>query len=166
MAVKLIGLTQTKRRLREISRKADKIASEEVETAGREVYAIARASAPVDEGNLEKSIGLEITHSLTEHRAEIYIDEEAYGGMRNKVPRTVAEYALYAHEQITPYGTKNLGPKSQKKQEAAEPGIIVGGGFMDRAELSVKEGNPVNNKPSLAKRIQNGIRKFMGLFRR
>jgi hypothetical protein len=116
--------------------------------AGQQIQTIAKAMAPLDEGNLEAAIKMhpqsgdfrerdEETGRFTKTIVEVYID------MDMEVPqrpgKTVGDYAFEIHEHLTPMGELNLGPKSIEKQ-LNQPNVEVGGGFMTRAGDKVEEG--------------------------
>lgn len=104
---------------------------------GEKIKELAKSNAPVDEGNLEEAIKMEVDrggiHGRT--RVSVYIDEAMEAG-NNKV---VGDYAILMHEGLAPYGSGayNLGVKSQAK---AAGGGDVGGKFMERA---IKEREPI-----------------------
>lgn len=112
---------------------------------------LARAMAPVDEGNLEEAIKVSPDEDVdvfgmrnVEYRIYIDMDMEAphhnadgsvTKGTEDKV---VGDYAYYVHEYVTPAGNNQLGPESQLKQEA-NGDVEVGGGFMTRAAEEIEK---------------------------
>lgn len=102
--------------------------------------------APVDEANLEKAIkvaefggGRGADGRFMRKTFELYVD----GSMpANEKGKTVGDYAYIMHEHLTPYGPKQLGPRSQAKNAAN--GGKVGGMFLIRAALEVFAGKSIN----------------------
>lgn len=115
--------------------------------AGKDTQRLARAMAPVDEGNLEQAIKLRPEGGTAQLRDEYgrfaKTEIEVYIDVNMPVPgrpgKTVGDYAYEIHEHLTPYGFMQLGPKSQRKQ-ARNGGIEVGGGFLDRAAAEIEQG--------------------------
>ena len=105
----------------------------------------AKARCPVDYGNLEDAIVLRIPRTAfykqlafieVENRPIPQDENEGEWGPRKK-PRTTHEYSYWANELIEPAGPKNLGPKSQAKQNSTT--VQVGGKFIERAILENEE---------------------------
>ena len=134
MGVKIIdtmsvGLTNTLTRTTGATRK---VLSDGTEA----VVKMARQMAPVDEGNLEEAIKSETTRSGIRGRNVhvVYVDEDAE--ISGRPGKRVGDYALLQHENLEPYGPWHLGPKSREKQ-SANPNVVVGGGYIERAAQEV-----------------------------
>jgi hypothetical protein len=111
---------------------------------------LARAMAPRDLANLEKAIKVrpEINSGrlrdefgrFQRTEVEVYIDMDMpVDDPHRKRPATVGDYAWEIHEHLTPYGAKQLGEKSLDKQRR-NSGIVVGGGFLERAATEIEQG--------------------------
>ena len=97
---------------------------------------VAQELAPVKSGALESAIE-PIAVSKNYDTAEVVAGVTVRGDKYSSIDKVYTEdYAEEAHSQITPFGPKNLGPKSRLKNDALT-GISgaggVGGGFMSRA---------------------------------
>ncbi len=91
-----------------------------VETIGFEAGVRAQANAPIDSGDLRRSI-----------RAGKPKDVGG-GGLQVEIAITASEpYALKMHEQLTPFGLFQLGPLSREQPPTREGG--VGGKYVERA---------------------------------
>ncbi len=134
---------QLKLILKRVGNATDRAVMKALVEKGVELRDLARAGAPVDYGNLEQAIKLQHIGDLRGSSGRflagggsvmVYIDNSmpAPSTPGEKGERTVGDYAWYIHENQTPYGPIPLGPKSQEKQDA-NPEVVVGGGFMDRA---------------------------------
>lgn len=97
---------------------------------GKKIQELAVSNAPVDEGNLEEAIKIEIDRGGINGRTRvsIFVDEDMDAGHG----KTVGDYAARMHEGLAPYGSGayNLGEKSRQK---ANSGHNVGGKYMERA---------------------------------
>lgn len=90
---------------------------------------------PVDTGTMESSIFIQEISGRSLQKFSLglgYNPGIPYPASRYKDGRTTGSSFETVHETIAPEGWKNLGKKSQAKQNA-NPDIIVGGGFMRRA---------------------------------
>lgn len=132
MGVKITGVLSTVQRLESLTEDYGDRARRALEKGAKDVQELAQRQAPVDEGNLEAAIKLDHDYQGVNRRKRffVYIDD----GM--PVPgspgKTVGDYSILMHENLAPYGTFGLGPRSQEKQ-AANPDVTVGGKFLERA---------------------------------
>lgn len=124
MAITVSGVDSLLAKLSQTGERAVRGVSEEIKEGAKDIQDLARLQAPVDEGNLEDAIKVEVDRSGINGRiqAYVYVDSDQDTGDG----RTVGEYSNYMHE-----GTYNLGPRSQIKQSAA--GVVVGRKFLERA---------------------------------
>lgn len=124
MAVTVSGVEALLTKLSQTGERAVRGVSEEIKEGAKDIQDLARLQAPVDEGNLEDAIKVEVDRSGINGRIQAYVyvdsDHEADEG------KTVGDYAPRMHE-----GTYNLGPRSRIKQSAA--GVVVGRKFLERA---------------------------------
>lgn len=145
MPVTVDGVISTEEMLLRLDTTAKKRVTSALSKRALMLQAMAIKMAPVDEGNLERAIktrGTEGTRSrddagrFQKRSIEVYIDldMEVVDPHRHK-PATVGQYAYEIHEHLTPAGSKQLGIKSQLKQDTSD--VAVGGGFLDRAVEAV-----------------------------
>ena len=109
-----------------------------VEASGLVVRDIARAMAPVDEGDLESAIESKFRKTLKGYRTEIFVSQTA---TKDSDGKSVFSYAEIIHEELEvgqggAQGTLKLGPGSVEKDLHSDH--RVGGRFLDRA-LVAKE---------------------------
>ena len=121
----------------QVGEKAERLMYQKMLKEAEIICDLARRMAPVDQGNLEDAIQVEeLTGSRNANgqfaRNEIAIwvnpDQAAHHGL-------VGDYAYLMHEYLdigARQMLKRLGKKSQEKQ-AANPDVVVGGKFMQRA---------------------------------
>lgn len=103
-----------------------------------ELQELARKMAPREFGNLEEAIQINGDGKQVRDEAgrfgkiqvEVFIDDTL--PVPERPGHTVGDYVYAIHENLTPRGAWQLGEESQNKQ-AANPSVVVGGGFMDRA---------------------------------
>lgn len=93
----------------------------------------ARSNAPVDKGGLEEAIKSEAVGGGRNQLGQfervsykVFVD----GAMPGADGRPVSDYATIMHEELAPYGTYKLGPKSLEKAAA---GNEVGAKYLERA---------------------------------
>ena len=108
----------------------------------KEVRDLARRMAPLDRGNLEEAIKMRpdegdnasqirnVLGQFVKREYDVYVDMDM--PIEERPGKTIGDYAYEMHEHLTPVGPKNLGLKSEEKQEE-NPDIIVGGGYLTRA---------------------------------
>ena len=145
MGLEVTGVRSVEEMLISLDSKGKKRVVSALYKAAQDTMRLARAMAPVDEGNLEKAIKIsptELGRIRDEYGRFARTEIEVYIDMNMPIPerpgKTVGDYAYEIHEQLTPYGFMQLGPKSQSKQ--ARSGIEVGGGFLDRAAAEIEKG--------------------------
>lgn len=128
------SLTMT---LTQIGERAIRGISDVMKEEGEKIRDLARANAPVDEGDLERAIKMEAERTGINGRTQVYVyvDESVTG----EDGKEVGEYAKLMHEGLAPYGTGLAGdvnnpdyPGSKSKLKAAM-GYDVGGKFLTRA---------------------------------
>lgn len=134
MGVKVSGIEELRLLLEQSGEKAVRgVFNKMVEEAGQ-IRDLARQYAPVDEGNLEAAIKVEVEGGGRDDRGRfvrkavaVYIDPNTPA----EDGKTVGEYAWLMHEHLTPYGPLQLGERSQAKQSGQSG--MVGGKFLERA---------------------------------
>jgi len=126
MGLKVTGISTTALKLQSQAGRTNKAALQEMIAGGQLVHELAVMQAPVDDGNLEEAIKLEID-AANPLRASIsiYVDEDM--SVPGRPGKTVGDYALRMHE-----GDYQLGSISQLKQDS-NPGVIVGRKYIQRA---------------------------------
>lgn len=102
-----------------------------LQIAGETIAETASAMAPRDTGALERSFRVEEAQQgrdafgrFGKAGVTVYVDPLAENPDTGEL---VTDYAGIMHEELTPYGELQLGPKSREK------GGEVGGGFLERA---------------------------------
>lgn len=140
MGVKVEGIGDVSNMIMRLHSTARRRAVKKLHEKGIEMRDLARKMAPVDEGNLENSIKVrpESVDSrardergrFTKTEIEVYVDVDA--PVPNRPGKTVGDYAFEIHEHLTPAGPMQLGPLSEAKNQA-NGGVVVGGGYLDRA---------------------------------
>lgn len=130
--------------LRQNGAKAVKGAFEQMSKEGEEIASLAKQMAPIDEGDLERAIRVRIVGGGRAQggqfaRKEVIV--EVNTNMRTRDGKqSVGEYAYEIHEHQAPFGTKyRLGKRSLEKQ-AANPSVIVGGKYLERAVAEREKG--------------------------
>jgi hypothetical protein len=134
MGVKMKGFEGLNIRLQRIGDETPKLVREQMREAGQDVERLARAFAPVDEGNLEQAI------QALEERGDANRIEVVVGVVDNGT-RNIKTYAEQMHEGLAPHGSGafQLGPLSQAKRAR---GKFVGGKFLTRAWTVVSKSGP------------------------
>ena len=144
--MKVFGLVEVDALLYRVTTEVPRGAAKGLRKTGEDMAALARRMAPVDHGFLEDAIKVDPPKGTPQPRDDrgrfmqkqiiVYVDGTmpAYGN------KTVGDYAYTIHEHQAPVGNLYaLGKRSFEKQ-LADPGVIVGGGFMDRAAEVVMTG--------------------------
>lgn len=109
----------------------------------KEILAVSKENAPIDEGDLEAAHEL----SIVRLNKDDMMIEITVGGTVNGTD--VDSYAWLMHERLAPYGDLNLGPKSIEKNNSNPTGHFVGGKFLDRAIDELE--------PEIIERIKNTL---------
>lgn len=127
-------------RLDQLGDRALRGLSKVITSGAKEIQKQARSNAPVDIGNLEEAIKVDTDRSGSHRRvsATVYVDEtmpavhyNADGSVtKGTEDKVVGDYVMEMHENLTPVGHLQLGPKSLDKSMS---GHQVGGKFMERA---------------------------------
>lgn len=111
--------------------------SDVMKEEGEKIRDLARDNAPVDEGDLERAIKMEVDRSGAHGRTQVYVyvDESVTGDDG----KPVEQYAKLMHEGLAPYGSGLYGdvdnpkyPDTKSKKKKAM-GFDVGGKFLTRA---------------------------------
>lgn len=159
MGVIVEGVEELMWRLRQGGQRAVKGAINQMREEALDIRDLAREMAPVDEGDLERSIkvreeggGRGEGGRFTQKTLVIEIDGDVPAG-KNKLGETVTvgDYAYIMHEYLTPFGRYGLGPRSQAKQDGSN--VLVGGKFLERAVAQQSQG--------LVNRIVEAVREEM-----
>lgn len=140
MAIRLEGADELAVMLRQIGPKATDGIFEQMKIEARSIQNLARSYAPLDHGNLEDAIKMEVLGGGRDARGRfvrkalsVFIDMEA----RGYAGEPMSQYAYLMHEHLTPYGPLKLGEKSAAKDGGRG---IVGGRFLERASEEVSAG--------------------------
>jgi hypothetical protein len=145
MGVKVSGVEKLLYSLRQIGEQAVKGVSDEIRKGAYDIRDLAREYAPVDEGNLEEAILIEINQGDINGRLQafVYIDMEK--AARKSSTGNVGGYAMRMHE-----GFYKLGPLSRRKDAGRGR---VGRKFLQRAvdELG----------PEIMERVQAKIARYL-----
>jgi hypothetical protein len=119
--------------LRQLGPKATDGIFQQMKVEAKTIRDTARSYAPIDHGNLEDAIKMEVLGGGRDARGRfvrkavsVFIDMEAEGHNGE----LISQYAYIMHEHLTPYGPLNLGKKSRAKDGGTG---MVGGRFMERA---------------------------------
>lgn len=149
MGMKITGIAGVLAELRNI---ADLVPANARKTMHRQADKIveeARLNTPVDTHNLEESIHKVVSYEGARGRLKIAIEA---GGEVNGV--NVDLYALKVHEAYeTDVAVNGPGPGTKAKM-LANPGRIIGSGFLTRAAESVES----KLRPSMIQAIVRAIR--------
>lgn len=113
--------------LRNTAERSSRGAREELIKGAKAIQELAIRQAPVDEGNLEKSIKVGSELLSGRKMYTVYVDESVSASTTEHPGLTVGDYAERMHESV--YG---LGILSEAKQDA-NPDIRVGRKFLERA---------------------------------
>ena len=125
MTMRLKGINATLTTFREVDRRFRKAAAAEIEKGAKDIAALARMFAPVDRGDLVKSIRAQRVNDANATKWRVKV-----GGMIGG--RDVSAYAAAAHEgRSTNRKSWSLGKKSREKAQAL--GVMVGPGYLSRA---------------------------------
>ncbi|WKZ86342.1 hypothetical protein N5B55_05150 [Ralstonia pickettii] len=136
MGIEVSGVERLRMVLEQAGERAVRGVFKQMVTEAEGVRDLARKFAPVDEGNLEQAIKVQVEGGGRDERGRfarksvaVYIDmaTPAENG------RTVGDYAWEMHEHLTPYGPLQLGKRSQAKQDGQSE--MVGGKFLERAAV-------------------------------
>ena len=149
MAIKVKGIQTVISTLRESDRRFKAAAAEELEKGAKEIAVLARRMAPIDRGDLTRSIrALRVRNDSQRTAWRVKV-----GGIQSG--RDVDTYAVRVHELM---GLTSGGPgfggllrpgkKSQDKARAE--GVPVGGGYMARALKALG--------PTIQKRITEALK--------
>jgi len=110
--------------------KTNKKALSAMRKGGGKIQDLAQQMAPIDKGNLEDAIITQEDRNGVNGRVRIFIGidpSHSAGDGKN-----VGEYGELIHELLYPGGSWKLGKRSKEKQDA-NPGVQVGGQFIERA---------------------------------
>lgn len=139
MGMEVEGAEQLMVMLRQLGPKATDGIFEQMKVEARSIRNLARSYAPVDHGNLEEAIQMEVLGGGRDARGRfirkalsVFVDMEARG--HNGEP--MSQYAYIMHEHLTPYGPLKLGEKSAAKNAGSGR---VGGRFLERAANEVSD---------------------------
>lgn len=139
MGIRVEGVVSTQRMLARLDSTAKKRVVAELYKLARETMMLARQMAPLDKGFLEKAIKMHPEKMgrqrdglgrFTRTEVEVYIDLSM--AIPGRPGKTIGDYAYEIHEHLSPYGSWKPGKGTQAKQ-AANSGVVVGGGFLERA---------------------------------
>lgn len=148
MGVEVDGIEELKFLLRQAGAKGGKSAFRQMKKEAMEIRDLARQMAPVDEGDLESAIVVnevgggrdKETGRFMQKAIAIEVDgDQTVGNASTGEARTVGDYAYIMHEYLAPYGRFKLGKRSRAKQ-AANPGVMVGGKYLERAVAEREQG--------------------------
>jgi hypothetical protein len=133
MGMQLEGADELMVMLRQLGPKATDGIFEQMKVEAQSIRDLARTYAPIDHGNLEDAIKMEVLGGGRDARGRfvrkalsVFIDMDAEG--YNGEP--MSQYAYIMHEHLTPYGPLNLGKRSAAKDGGSGR---VGGRFLERA---------------------------------
>lgn len=144
MAIRVTGVEDLLATLQQTGQRAERGVSGEIRQGAEDIKDLAIMQAPVDEGNLENAIKVQVDRSGIRGRIQAYVfvdgDEDAGDGKK------VEDYATLMHE-----GVYQLGEKSQQKNAAVGGG--VGRKFLERAvdELA----------PDIMNRVRNAMKRVL-----
>lgn len=131
MGVKIEGVEKLLLNLRQIGEHAVKGVSDEIRRGAYEIRDLAREYAPVDEGNLEEALSIEINRDDINGRLQAFVYIDVGHAARKSVTGDVGGYAMRMHE-----GFYKLGPKSRAKDGGRRR---VGRKFLQRAADELSE---------------------------
>lgn len=116
----------------------------ELKKGAEDIKTLSQRMAPHKHGALERAHDVEIDES--DLSAIVFVDKDAPG----EDGRPVGRYADMMHEGLYPGSRFKLGPGSIAKQ-AANPGILIGGKFLERAAEELA--------PEIIKRMRRAMAK-------
>lgn len=133
MAIKIKGIEATLSTFREADRRFKEAAARELEAGAKEIAALARMYAPIDRGDLVKSIRAQRVNETTSYKWRVKVGGNIGG-------RDVHEYAALVHERMLTTANAPsepvedfLRPGEKSREKAAALGVVVGGGYLRRA---------------------------------
>lgn len=158
MTMVVRGINATLSTFREVDKRFTAAAAAELEAAAKSIAALARMYAPIDHGDLEKSIRALRVRDTTATKWRVKVGGNIGG-------RDVDYYALAAHEgrNADPGKGWSLGKKSQEK--ARRLGVFVGPGYLIRAfrerrsEVTKRIRDALRNEIQAISRKSRGSRK-------
>lgn len=147
MSFKVEGLDLVKFMISQGGEKAIKGAIDHMRVEANAMAELARRQAPVDEGNLEDAIivrddggGRDNAGRFQRKTVVVEVDNNKTVVDSSGRAKLVGDYAWVMHEHLTPASNEyQLGKLSLAKQ-AANPDVIVGGKFLERAVEEVSKG--------------------------
>lgn len=142
MGMTLEGADALRALLTQGGERATKGVFEQMRKEAESIKKLAQKYAPVDHGNLEDAIKVNVIGGGRNARGqfqrkafEVFLDMNA----RGYKGESISTYAYRMHELLLPYGAGgfNLGKKSRDKDAGQG---IVGGRFLERATAEVSKG--------------------------
>lgn len=127
MPMRISGVDKVQVNLRQISERTTRKSRRVIEEEGYKLRDEARLNAPVDTGNLEQAIRVEVRYEGRYRRKVVEVG----------VDLDEAPYAIFMHEGWEGHPTYNLGPRSRRKAEALNR--IVGRKYLERAATDREE---------------------------
>lgn len=128
----------------ESSEKVSSSMIRELKRGAKDIKELSQRMAPHKHGALEDAHDVEIDEAgMT---AMVFVDKNAPG----EDGRPVGRYADIMHEGLYPGSRMKLGPGSVAKQNA-NPGVLVGGKFLERAADEMS--------PAIIKRMLKAVKK-------
>lgn len=157
MGIKIQGVNLTISTFREVDRRFKEAAGLAIEEGAKDMASLARAFAPVDRGDLVRSIRAQRVKDGASYKWRVKV-----GGVQGG--RDVNAYALLVHErfEITTggetSGEKGYNPGKRSRAKAIATGMPVGGRFLRRAYDA--------HKDNVIKKIRLGLRGASNAVRR
>ena len=126
MKIKVEGVGQVKAMLRNVAQKSFPHAARTMRTGADKIVVLSKLQCPHDDGELEDSIHQEV---MDDGNRRLAIDIVAGGTVRGI---DVDQYAVIIHENYE--GQLKHGPgKNTLAKMAANPGVVIGSKFIQRA---------------------------------
>jgi len=153
VGLKVKGLGSIGYQLENMAKRASEGARFAMKEGAEDIRDLARLHAPVDEGNLEDAIKMEVVSGARgRHSFKVHVDESHPAvitnedGSQTSGNRTVGDYAFDMHE-----GNYLLGPGSQHKQ--SQVGVKVGPKYLQRAYKKMSKQIHANVRQNVNNRI-------------
>lgn len=145
MGVKVEGIESLLLNLRQIGEHAVKGVSDEIRRGAYEIRDLAREYAPVDEGNLEEALSIEINRDDINGRLQAFVYIDLTVAAKKSPTGNVGGYAMRMHE-----GFYKLGRKSRAKDGGRGR---VGRKFLQRAADDLSD--------EIMQRVQTKIARYL-----
>lgn len=133
MAVKIIGIEATVSTFREIDKRFTEAAGNAVEEGAKAISALARRYAPVDTGDLVRSIRAQRVSDSGSTRWRVKVGGNGAGHADSNYAEIMHENLAITTGERTNVSRPMYNPRKKSRAKAASSGDPVGGHFLQRA---------------------------------